>query len=244
MYKQLTAEIPNKVTVACSGGSDSLAALLFAWNHGKRDVTALYINHNDSEFSKKSENFVRTICECYKIKFRIESVYGNTEEEWSIARNIIYKNSPETIVVAHTLDDAVEWWLMRALRGRTPSLMQAEAHNAKVIRPFLLFDKNDMKSYIRNWITGANLVNREYTEFKEIIEDLGKSSPWMEDPTNTDGVSNMRSKMRVKLMPVVEEISDLKGIIANMYLKNITILKDIKLKKMCDTNEVKFATPV
>ena len=201
MFKPITAEIPNRCVVACSGGADSLAALIFAHNHGKRIVTALYVKHGDSNFANTSKEFVMKTCKELGVKLETVSVpmfssaaKMSQEAFWSASRAKIYASFDEPVVVAHTLDDAVEWWLMRAIRGKQPTLIRPM--NGNVIRPFLLWTKADMKEYLTN-----------------------RRRVWMEDPTNIDGTSNMRSTIRQKLIPTVNEISDLRPAISSMYLK-------------------------
>jgi tRNA(Ile)-lysidine synthase len=202
MFRPITTEIPSRCVVACSGGADSLAALIFAHNHGKRDVTALYINHG-SDFGNDSKEFVKKVCRDLNVPLEITSVPSipdspgmSQEAFWSSGRAKIYASYDAPVIVAHTLDDAAEWWLMRCMRGKQPALIKPV--NGNVIRPFLIWTKEDMKSYLSS-----------------------RRSEWMEDPTNLDGISNMRSVIRKKLIPVVYEISDLRPILASMYLKMI-----------------------
>ena len=212
MFKQLTCEIPNTCVVACSGGADSLAALIFAHNHGKLNVTALHVKHGDSRFANNSALFVNTVCEGLNIPIDVVEIPMSTgsrnisqEAQWSVARAEVYSRYNAPVTVAHTLDDAVEWWLMRAIRGKQPTLIKTE--NRNVIRPFLLWSKDDMK---------------EYLTYRRRV--------WMEDPTNHDGTSNMRSVIRAKLSPVVNEISDLKPAIYRMYLKQVTERRQLSYK--------------
>ena len=178
-----------------------MAALVFARNYGKRDVTALYVNHNSGKFATKSESWVRSYCEANSIPFKsvsiatvLKSEWGK-EAEWSRARAEIYNSMDAPVVVAHTLDDACEWWMMRAIRGKDPNLIPVQ--NKNVIRPFLLWEKADMKQFL-----------------------LKRKIAWLDDPTNFDG-SNFRSRVRTSLMPVLFELGDLKPAIARRYLDAI-----------------------
>lgn len=199
MFKQLTAEVPQRCVVACSGGADSLAALIFAHNHGKRDISALHVKHSNNSFAEASESFVKNVCEELEISLEIVDVSRirggrNTslESVWSRARAEAYAAQSAPVLVAHTLNDAVEWWLMRSIRGKQPTLIQPK--NGNVFRPFLMWEKSDMKSFLTN-----------------------RKRVWLEDPTNLDGKSNMRSRIRSKLIPVIEELGDLKPALSNMY---------------------------
>lgn len=201
MFKQLTAEIPDRCIVACSGGADSLAALIFAHNHGKRDIAALHVKHSNNNFANASLDFVQNICKELAIQLEVVDISkvkaqrnNSLEAVWSAERAKVYAAAAAPVLVAHTLEDAAEWWMMRAIRGKQPTLVAPKIGN--VFRPFLMWRKEDMKDFLTN-----------------------RKRVWLEDPTNIDGKSNMRSIIRSKLMPTVDEIGDLKPVLSNMYAK-------------------------
>ena len=177
---KLTTIINKSCHVACSGGSDSLAALLFAHNHGKRDVTALFINHGTA-FSDKSQLFVQEFCGKMDIKLKIKRFSDdvNLEESskehiWGMLRHEIYASIDEQVILGHTLDDAVEKFIMKALRCDTNSeSLFYEFNEGNLARPFLLWTKEDCKHYLSE-----------------------QGATWLDDPTNFDG-SNLRSWIRM-----------------------------------------------
>ena len=57
---KLLGNIPNRVAVAVSGGPDSMAALNFYQNNGRREVLALYFNHG-TEHAAEDGAFTRTL---------------------------------------------------------------------------------------------------------------------------------------------------------------------------------------
>lgn len=202
MFAKLTAKIPDNCFVATSGGADSMAALHFCCNHNKRKITVLHIVHRKLSESSKFDLESKDLVESFAAKLNlpvmicyanIEKINKSVESDWSDCRREIYNGLRMPVVVAHNLDDAMEWWMMRACRGKIPNLLQP--HSGNVIRPFLAWSKTDVL---------------EYCEKNNI--------PYHQDPTNFDG-SNFRSQIRTKLIPTVDEIGDLRGSLRKEYTK-------------------------
>ena len=63
----------NKYVVSLSGGVDSM--VLISILHAKNiKVIAVHINYNNRIESKKEEEFLKTWCECNKIKLYVKSI--------------------------------------------------------------------------------------------------------------------------------------------------------------------------
>jgi len=60
---KLLGSIPNKIAIAVSGGPDSMAALNFLRNGGKREVLALHFNHGTGRHSVEAEALLQCYCE-------------------------------------------------------------------------------------------------------------------------------------------------------------------------------------
>lgn len=201
MFVGLTTKIPNHCYVACSGGADSMMALHFAHNHGKRSVVALHVVHamkgkNNSEFRENAFKVMSDYAFSLGIPVRVEfaeidKVKKSTESDWSDLRRKIYNSIQEPVVVAHNLDDAMEWWMMRAIRGKIPNLIPTTSGN--VIRPFLMWSKSDIMEYVKK-----------------------NNIPYVDDPTNFDE-SNLRGSVRKKLISTVDELGDLRSILKKQY---------------------------
>jgi tRNA(Ile)-lysidine synthase TilS/MesJ len=177
---KLTAQINDRCYVACSGGADSLAALMFCHNHKKRDVTCLFVNHG-TEFSRQSQDFLSDLCTYYAIEFVVHSILpdelslfkGDSKEHlWGKYRNNLYKKLDRQVIVGHTLEDANERWIMKSLSGSNSNALYPFVEG-NITRPFLLWTKEDCRSYL-----------------KKLYID------WLEDPTNYDS-TNLRSWMRM-----------------------------------------------
>lgn len=187
--------IPDVVAVACSGGPDSMAALNFIHNRGKRKVIALYFNHG-TEHGAIAEAFVKNYCEEAGIELMIGSLSGekdsskSPEEFWRDCRYSFFASATESInakygvkvkiVTCHHLDDSVENWIFTALNGE-PRLIPYCRDN--FIRPFLLVRKKDMVSW----------CNR-------------KGVPYLVDPSNSD-IRYARNRIRNLIIPQVEMIN-------------------------------------
>lgn len=180
---QLICKVPRKVTVAVSGGVDSMAALSFlSYNHSV-DVAFFHHGTKNSDIALK---FLTEELKSYKITdFKVGHIDGNApitgskEEHW---RNERYKflSQFETVVTAHHLDDVAETWIWSSLHGQS-KLIPTERNN--VIRPFLLCRKFDLEQ----WATK-------------------KSVKYVTDESNKD-LSFTRNYIRHELMPYALKVN-------------------------------------
>lgn len=90
------------------------------------------------------------------------------------------------ILTAHTLDDRVETFLMRALVGTGPGgLASIPRRRGNVVRPLLDATRQELRDFLA-----------------EQYVDAGSCELWRDDATNDDG-SNFRSQVRTRLVPVM-----------------------------------------
>ena len=203
MFFKMTAKIPSGSVVALSGGSDSIFALEFMLEKYP-NTRAIHINHS-TKHSDSAEDFVRDYCNRRSVELFVVDIpklttSRNNEAIWSqMRRSIFYdfaRRESCNIVTAHNLDDAVEWWMIRAMNVRPPSLIHPVSDY--VIRPFLTLYKSEMRQYL-----------------------LNKSVKWIEDPTNTDGKSNQRSVYREKFASDIESFTDISKRIRKIYRSGV-----------------------
>ena len=200
---RIIGKIPRMVTVACSGGIDSMCVVDFL-RRGNRKVHLAYFNH-DTHHSHQAEKFVKQYCGKNNVFLTVGRVKGlkgkrSIEEFWRDERYKFLENlNSEFIITAHHLDDVVETWLMSSFHGN-PKLIPYK-RNESVFRPFLMTEKKAFKNY-------AEKYNVEY----------------LEDPTNTS-INYMRNYTRHNIVPHVLKVNP--GIRKTIKKKLIEIYKDM-----------------
>ena len=182
---RIIKKIPKKVTVACSGGIDSMVFTNFLLQ-GRKNIELAYFNH-DTIFSRKSEDFVKRYAERNKLNLHIGRVTGrkgkrSLEEFWRDERyGFLQKLDSDFIITCHHLDDCVETWLMSAFHGQTKLI--PFQRNANIFRPFLMTSKKSIKQYAKS-----------------------KGVEWVEDPSNQH-TNFMRNHVRHNVMPQVLKVN-------------------------------------
>ena len=179
---RLLYKVPREVTVACSGGVDSVALLHFL--SLKHKVKAAFFHHG-TENSDKAEDFVEKLCEKMNVKLEVGRIAENKpnglskEEHWRNCRYDYLSKFPY-VVTAHNLDDVVETWVWSSLHG-TPKLIPYERGNIR--RPLLC----TRKKHLVEWCTDHNVS-------------------WIEDLSNKD-ISYTRNFIRHEMMDDVLRVN-------------------------------------
>ncbi|MDW8002154.1 MAG: tRNA lysidine(34) synthetase TilS [Deltaproteobacteria bacterium] len=158
----------DRVLLAISGGIDSVS--LF---HILRELRAelsfelelAHINHGlRKEESDRDESFVRELAQEFRIPLHVERVdvyaymknHGMSVQH--AARDLRYKSlfaiaergNHSRIAVAHTLDDQVETFLLRVLKGTgLRGISSIPLRRSLIIRPFLYVERFEIERYIR-----------------------------------------------------------------------------------------------
>jgi tRNA(Ile)-lysidine synthase len=194
---KLLFPLPKQITVATSGGVDSMAVVDFLKR--KHDVTVAFFNHN----TKNSDNAMEFLAKyCYDNNLPI--IYGllnhnkpkelSYEEYWRINRYDFLKDLGY-VITGHHLDDCVETYLWSSLNGK-PKLPQLVRDN--VYRPFLTTRKSEFVKWCER-------------------HDV----PWIEDTSNND-VKYTRNYIRHQLMPHALKVNPgLHTMIKKMVLKKL-----------------------
>lgn len=175
MIKLLTS-LPRSLTVAFSGGIDSVAAVDFL--RRSHVVTCAFFHHR-TENSTKAHQFVTQFCQERNLSLVVGILYKDKpknksiEEHWRDERYKFFDNFG-TVITAHHLDDCIETYLFSAMHGE-PKLIPMTRKN--VIRPFLTTSKLDFF----NWV-------------------MRKDLPFCHDTSNDDD-KYMRNYIRKHVVP-------------------------------------------
>ena len=182
---RIIGKIPHKVTIACSGGIDSMVFTHFLLQ-GKRKVDLAYFDH-DTGHSKKAQKFVEEYAEKNKLNLTIGKVKGfkgkrSLEEFWRDERYDFFNRiSSDYIITCHHLDDCVETWLMSSFHGLGKVI--PHRRGTSIYRPFLMTEKSSIKKYAQN-----------------------KNVKWVEDPSNQH-TNFMRNHVRKNIMPHILKVN-------------------------------------
>ena len=151
----------DSVTVAVSGGADSVA-LLFALYLLKDTLdirlSAAHFNHHlRGAESDRDEAFVREFCDRYDIPLTVghgDIVPGKKGLEAAArdARYAFLRSFPGKIATAHTADDNAETVLMHLVRGTgLKGLGGIAPQNGAVIRPMLTVTRQEVEDFCAEW---------------------------------------------------------------------------------------------
>jgi tRNA(Ile)-lysidine synthase len=174
---KLLVPLPKQITIACSGGVDSMAAVDFLSK--KHEVTVAFYNHG-TKTSDEAMEFVAHYCTEKNIPVMFGMISGekpkhkSLEEHWRDMRYEFLSNCGELVVSAHHLDDCVETYLWGCMHG-TPKVPQI--YKSNVVRPFLTTPKQELI----DWCVRKNV-------------------PWLEDLSNNN-TDFTRNYIRKELMP-------------------------------------------
>ncbi|MBA4418503.1 MAG: tRNA lysidine(34) synthetase TilS [Syntrophus sp. (in: bacteria)] len=156
----------ERVLIGLSGGIDS-TTLLFVLSEVRRelafDLGIAHINHMlRGEESQRDEEFVKTMAHRFSLPCHITRVDIHEEAKRSgksiqhAARDVRYGffteivrgHNYQKITVAHTLDDQVETFLLRTLKGTgIRGLSAIPVKRDAIVRPFLHIRRKEIEEY-------------------------------------------------------------------------------------------------
>lgn len=173
---KILVPLPKRITIACSGGVDSMAIVDFLKR--KHDVTIAYFHHG-TEHGEEARRFVAQYCVDNNMPMLYGSCRGRrntdeSQEEYWRRERYDYLSELGPVITCHHLDDCVETYIWSCLHG-TPKVIPLTRNN--VLRPFLTTRKQELVSWC-----------------------LRHEVPWIEDQSNQD-TKYMRNYVRNVLMP-------------------------------------------
>ena len=199
---RIIGKIPKKVTIACSGGVDSMVITHFL-RQSRRKVNLAYFNH-DTAHSRKAEDFVKHYADQNNLNLEVGRVEGtkgkrSMEEFWRDERYSFFDSIKSNfIITCHHLDDCVETWLMSSFHGQGKLIPYKREEN--IFRPFLMTSKKTIKDYAER-----------------------KGVEYIEDPSNQN-TNFMRNHVRKNVVPEVLVVNP--GIRTTIRKKLIENFKD------------------
>lgn len=182
---RLHTKIPESFVLALSGGPDSMAALDF-FQRGRKNFKCAYFDHGTTH-SRDASSHVLAECDKRGIDLIVKPIdkekidpKGSLENEWRKQRIDFFNSIDSTVITAHNLDDAVEWWVFTSFHGN-PRIIPTR--NKNILRPFLTTSKKD----VLEWNSRNSVVS-------------------VSDPGNKD-VRFMRTIVRHEILPSVLKVN-------------------------------------
>lgn len=192
----------SEVSVALSGGADSVCLLHVLWSlqdELKIKLSALHFNHKlRGEESERDEAFVRELCHYYSIPLTVGSADIRREADRSgesielAARNIRYSffkaNAKGLVATAHTASDNLETVIYNITRGSgTRGVSGIPAVRDIYIRPLIDCTRDEVEEYITKngltYVTDSSNLTDEYSRNfirHNIIPKLKELNPAVE----------------------------------------------------------------
>jgi len=203
---RLLGKIPHKVSVAVSGGLDSMVILDFL-NNGKNDIDVLHFDHG-TKFGSTAKEFVVNYCSENGIPYVVGQTKSSKmsteswEEYWRNERYSFFKeNNKRPIVTAHHLNDIAEWWIFSSLHGKA-KIMPYENGAFGIIRPFLITPKKELEQWsIRN---GVPYVQDPSNESRRYMRNIIRHDIM---PTATVVNPGLHKVLKKKVLEMFEDIS-------------------------------------
>jgi tRNA(Ile)-lysidine synthetase-like protein len=183
---QLLHKLPRTLTVAFSGGVDSVAVLDFlSKNH---EVDAAFFHHG-TDNSDNAFDFVWNFCRDRDITMTVGYIRNEKpkelswEEHWRNERYAFLENF-EYVITGHHLNDCIETYIWGTMHG-TPKVIPDTRKN--VHRPFLLNPKQEFIDWCNrkelNWCQDYSNENTDYMRNyirKHVVEHAYHINPGIE----------------------------------------------------------------
>lgn len=234
--------LSDKIAVAVSGGSDSLA-LVISISRNFSNVLAIMVNHNLRPTAAQEIAKTAATLEKFGIKYVIKEWDGNVKKNLeNDARNARYKLLIDTckaqkikyLCIGHHANDQVETFFLNLARGSgldglcaMPVVKMAE--NVAIIRPMLDLTKEDCRSYLRalhvDWCEDESNQDRHYkrNNIRFLLEQIEDKNLILQRTNQT-----IKTLQEAKL--ALDEM-------VNITINSITVNRNI----LQDKQEISFA---
>ncbi len=186
IYKSVKNE---KFAIAVSGGSDSMCLAFFSAKYAsihKNKMHTLIVDHKLRKESTNEANKVKKLLKQTNIESKIlywkgkiprSNVQLNARNiRYSLLSDYCFKKNIRNLIVAHHLDDQIENFFIRLIRGSGLSGLASMSEitnyndNLKILRPFLQYKKEDLK-YVtkiifKNFINDPSNKNQKFLRIR------------------------------------------------------------------------------
>lgn len=189
----------TRVLVACSGGGDSAALLIFLWSVRKSLGLELVVAHADHGLrpeAREDAAFVQELCrrldldlvearlevQAHAVEHRVGLESAGRELRWAWLKAEATSAGASAVATGHTLDDHTETVLIRLERGGgLGSITPLPARQGLRWSPLIEARRGDLRAYLNQ-----------------------KEVPWREDASNEDGFTS-RNRWRKLLKEMRRE---------------------------------------
>jgi len=190
IYTKFKAIIFKKIkkksfALAVSGGSDSLCLAYFSKMYAsefKNKIHVLIVDHKLRKESHKEALKVKGILKKKGIKSKVLNWKGKVPRSniqrnarnirYSLISNYCLKKNIKFLITAHHIDDQIENFFIRLLRGSGLKGLSSMSESVnytnslKIVRPFLNFKKIDLKyitlNFFKNYIKDPSNENEKF----------------------------------------------------------------------------------
>ena len=212
----------EKILIAFSGGPDSVflyKLLFYLKEYYSIEISLIYVNHNLREDVKNDLNFVEEFSKENNVPLYIESVdvrkyaaenkksieLAARELRYEAIEKVLQNLNYDKIATGHNLDDNIETFIFRLLRGTSlKGLKGIPSERKNIIRPILQFEKKEIlnylqenkKSYIIDYTNSENDYTRNYIR-NEIFPMFVNINPTFRNKVN-ELIQEINNKERLK----------------------------------------------
>jgi tRNA(Ile)-lysidine synthetase-like protein len=220
---------PSCFALACSGGVDSIVLLdlfihyLSVQKKIHPTLYVFYIDHRlrtDTELDqqciakvisgfseKKLQSTIHFVSEKI-VKEKNNNEASLRKRRYQKLSELLHQHAPEApLFTAHHLDDQLETYLLKLMRGTHPASFKAMSPRTKIFeleifRPLLTIPKKNLKQYA-----------------------LHKNLLWNEDSTNSSS-QYLRNRIRLELIPLLESLRPKSSQHLLNFFNSIAVLPD------------------
>lgn len=163
----------TKNLLGFSGGVDSVA-MFFSLLEAGVDFDVAIVNYGTRETSDEESAYAKALCEKYNKRFfalKAPKIHSNFECEARMIRygffeEIITREHYDSLILAHHLNDKLEWFLMQLTKGAgLNSILGFEGVESRedyqIIRPFINITKTEIYEYASKYKFYEDVTNED-----------------------------------------------------------------------------------